>query len=105
MAYLAVALAIFAGFEAGMVFAVRVSSLRLYILSSGRRKMGIILTMELQSGIHKGNHAPVTFFGVATSVVLSAGLLYVFHSCSFSLLIIVSPFVVLSTSKYIVWEK
>ncbi|KLO19084.1 PQ-loop-domain-containing protein [Schizopora paradoxa] len=50
LACLALSLAIFAGFEAGMVFAVK-------------------------SAVNKGNHAPVTFFGVATSVVLSAGLL------------------------------
>jgi len=50
VACLASALAIFAGFETGMVFAVR-------------------------SAKNRGIHAPVTFFGIATSVLLAGGLL------------------------------
>jgi len=50
LASLTIALAIFAGFEAGMVFAIR-------------------------SPTNKGNEAPVTFFGVSISVLLVAGLL------------------------------
>ena len=58
------------GFEAGMIFAVRVCI-------SCIQKLIACLTTSSQPSYNRGNKAPVNFFGAFSTVLLSVALLYV----------------------------
>ena len=69
-------LTVLGGFEAGMVFAIRVS----YAIMTSKLTCSLTIWLAHQPAYHRGNHKPVQFFGIMSSISLSVALLWV-HLC------------------------